>query len=96
MEKEERDAVVAALAQGLVSTRLLRALTHRLFAKKMLGMEDARVIFDYALSELEETSSQSPGPLFDDAFRLARQLVEMDERAIAERLMPRSTGPEGR
>jgi hypothetical protein len=75
---------ISALAQTMAASRILHALTQRLLTKGLLDNEDARAIFVYALSELDETTAKPLLPEFGRALRAARTLVEQEMTFIGD------------
>lgn len=94
LEKEERSTLVAALAEAVLASRIVRALMHRMLAKGVLDEDDARVIYDFVLSSLEEANAKAPHDLADDAWRLARKRAEQEHRSTADLLRRHRGGPE--
>lgn len=94
MEKADRDAVLGALGEAVLASTLLRGLLHRLLAKHVLDEDDARVIYDYALSHLEDAQAKMPAGLFDEAWRLARKRAETEQNATGAQLQKHRPGTE--
>ena len=84
LDRQQRDALVAAMAEAMIVSNTLMALTQRLVARNALSKEDAQAIYATALATLDRVNDQQLNKLMADVLRAARHRAQAQLASVLQ------------